>query len=94
MEQPHLLELGAGDPGLGAGLESVRLLEPEGAAGDRDDGVELRVGPMESGAAEDLRSSLDLPEVGGTLAALADEVRTEADGDGDYLVVGIVTATS
>jgi serine/threonine-protein kinase RsbW len=61
---------------------------------DRPDGVELRVGPMEDGAAAGLRSSLDLPEVGGSLATLADEVRTESDGDGDYLVVGIVTAAS
>jgi serine/threonine-protein kinase RsbW len=61
---------------------------------DRPEGVELRVGPMESGAAEGLRSSLALPEVGGSLETLADEVRTEADGDGEYLVVGIAAATS
>jgi hypothetical protein len=61
---------------------------------DRPEGVELRVGPMEAGAAEGLRSSLSLPEVGGSLETLADEVRTESDGDGDYLVVGIAaTAT-
>ena len=61
---------------------------------DRPEGVELRVGPMETGAAEGLRSSLSLPEVGGSLETLADEVRTESDGDGDYLVVGIAaTAT-
>jgi serine/threonine-protein kinase RsbW len=59
---------------------------------DRPEGVELRVGPMESGAAESLRSSLTLPDVGGSLETLADEVRTEADGDGDYLVVGIAAA--
>jgi serine/threonine-protein kinase RsbW len=56
---------------------------------DRADGVELRVGPMLSGAAARLRSSLDLPEVGGSLATLADEVRVEQDDDGDFLVVGI-----
>jgi hypothetical protein len=56
---------------------------------DRTDGVELKIGPMESGAAAGLRSSLSLPDVGGSLETLADEVRTEADGDGEYLVVGI-----
>jgi anti-sigma regulatory factor (Ser/Thr protein kinase) len=61
---------------------------------DRPEGVELKVGPMRSGAAESLRASLSLPHVGGTLETLADEVRTESDGDGDYLVVGIAAATS
>ncbi len=61
---------------------------------DRPAGVELKIGPMESGAADGLRSSLSLPDVGGSLETLADEVRTEADGDGEYLVVGIAaTAT-
>ncbi len=59
---------------------------------DRPEGVELKVGPMAAGAAEGLRSSLALPEVGGSLETLADEVRTEADGDGEYLVVAIAAA--
>jgi anti-sigma regulatory factor (Ser/Thr protein kinase) len=61
---------------------------------DRPAGVELRVGPMSSGAAEGLRASLSLPDVGGSLETLADEVHTEADGDGEYLVVGIAAAAS
>jgi len=56
---------------------------------DRPEGVELKIGPMESGAADGLRSSLSLPDVGGSLETLADEVRTEADGEGEYLVVAI-----
>jgi anti-sigma regulatory factor (Ser/Thr protein kinase) len=56
---------------------------------DRPEGVELKIGPMGSGAADRLRSSLSLPDVGGSLETLADEVRTEADGAGEYLVVGI-----
>jgi serine/threonine-protein kinase RsbW len=56
---------------------------------DRDEGVELRVGPMRSGGAERLRASLDLPELGGSLEALADELRVEQGDDGDFLVVGI-----
>jgi serine/threonine-protein kinase RsbW len=61
---------------------------------DRPEGVELKIGPMETGAADGLRSSLSLPEVGGSLETLADEVRTEADGDGEYLVVGIASTAS
>jgi anti-sigma regulatory factor (Ser/Thr protein kinase) len=61
---------------------------------DRPEGVELRVGPMSAGAAEGLRSSLSLPDVGGSLETLADEIRTEADGDGEYLIVGIAAAAS
>jgi hypothetical protein len=61
---------------------------------DRPEGVELKVGPMASGAAESLRSSLALPGVGGSLETLADEVRTEADGDGEYLVVAIAAVAS
>jgi serine/threonine-protein kinase RsbW len=56
---------------------------------DRPEGVELRVGPMEAGGGESLRQSLDLPEVGGSLEALADELRVENDDEGEYLVVGI-----
>jgi serine/threonine-protein kinase RsbW len=61
---------------------------------DREDGVELRVGPMVSGGAEQLRGSMDLPEVGGSLETLADEMRVERDDDGDYLVVGIAAFSS
>jgi serine/threonine-protein kinase RsbW len=56
---------------------------------DREEGVELRVGPMESGGAERLRASLELPEVGGSLESLADELRVEQGDQGDFLVVGI-----
>jgi serine/threonine-protein kinase RsbW len=61
---------------------------------DRPEGVELKVGPMRSGAADNLRESLSLPGLGGSLETLADEVRTESDGDGDYLVVGIAATAS
>ncbi|MGD9735610.1 MAG: ATP-binding protein [Solirubrobacterales bacterium] len=56
---------------------------------DGPQGVELRVGPMEAGGGENLKKSLDLPSVGGSLAALADELRVESDDEGEYLVVGI-----
>jgi serine/threonine-protein kinase RsbW len=60
---------------------------------DRPEGVELKVGPMASGAAAGLRESLSLPAVGGSLETLADEVRTESDGDGEYLVVAIAAVS-
>jgi serine/threonine-protein kinase RsbW len=56
---------------------------------DGPDGVELKVGPMREGGGEGLRQSLDLPEVGGSLEALADELRVESDEEGEYLVVAI-----
>jgi serine/threonine-protein kinase RsbW len=56
---------------------------------DREQGVELRVGPMVGGGGEKLRASLELPEVGGTLETLADEVRVEEQDEGDFLVIGI-----
>ncbi len=61
---------------------------------DRPEGVQLRIGPMESGAAERLRESLDLPEVGGSLATLADELRVEQSDEGEFLVVGIAALAS
>jgi serine/threonine-protein kinase RsbW len=61
---------------------------------DGPEGVQLRVGPMEAGAGESLRKSLDLPSVGGSLAALADELRVESDGEGEYLIVGIAALAS
>jgi serine/threonine-protein kinase RsbW len=58
---------------------------------DREEGVELRVGPMASGGAERLRGGLELPQLGGSLESLADELRSERDDEGEYLVVGIAS---
>jgi anti-sigma regulatory factor (Ser/Thr protein kinase) len=52
-------------------------------------GIELKVGPMTHGGAERLRTSFELPEVGGSLEALTDELRVEEGDEGEYLVVGI-----
>jgi serine/threonine-protein kinase RsbW len=52
-------------------------------------GIELTVGPMTHGGAERLRASFELPEVGGSLEALTDELRVEEGDEGEYLVVGI-----
>jgi anti-sigma regulatory factor (Ser/Thr protein kinase) len=55
---------------------------------DREEGVELRVGPMTRGGAERLREGLDIPEVG-SLEALADDLRVEQGDEGEFLVVAI-----
>jgi serine/threonine-protein kinase RsbW len=55
--------------------------------GESEGGLELRLGPMEKGAAGDIRRELDVPEVGGSLEALADEFVVEESEDGDYLIV-------
>ncbi len=55
--------------------------------GESEEGLELRLGPMEKGAAAEIRRDLDVPEVGGSLEALADEFVVEESDDGDYLIV-------
>jgi len=60
----------------------VRLGLDEG-----EDGLELRLGPMEAGGAEEIREELDMPAVGGSLEALADGLAVEGSDDGEYLVV-------
>jgi serine/threonine-protein kinase RsbW len=63
--------------------------------GESEHGLELRLGPMEKGAAAEIRHELELPELGGSLEALADELEIDESGDGDYLIVrfaGLPTA--
>lgn len=57
------------------------------AVADGDGGLDLRIGPMPPGGGERLRAGLSLPEVGGSLESLADEVKVEGTEGGDYLVV-------
>lgn len=59
---------------------------------DRGEGVALRIGPMEAGAGRRIREELDLPDVGGSLAALADELAVEDSADGEHLVIRFVAA--
>lgn len=54
---------------------------------DGDGGIDLRIGPMPEGASRDLLDGLALPQVGGSLEALADEMRIEQDDEGEYVVV-------
>jgi serine/threonine-protein kinase RsbW len=56
---------------------------------DLPNGIELKVGPMTTGGAERLRSSFELPQVGGSLEALTDDLRVEKGDEGEYLVVAI-----
>jgi len=58
---------------------------------DRGGGIALRIGPMEAGAAAEIRRELEVPDVGGSLEALADELAIE-DGDGEYLVIRFAAA--
>jgi len=54
---------------------------------ETDAGLELRLGPMEDGAGSDIRRQLEVPEVGGSLEGLVDEIGVENSGAGDYLIV-------
>jgi serine/threonine-protein kinase RsbW len=57
------------------------------ALADAEDGVELRLGPMADGGAEEIRKELGVPDVGGSLEALADELSVDGDDEGDYLAI-------
>jgi len=58
---------------------------------DRGEGIALRIGPMDAGAAAEVRRELEVPDVGGSLEALADELAVETD-DGEYLVIRFAAA--
>ncbi len=59
---------------------------------DRDDGIGLRLGPMEAGQAERIRQELEVPDVGGSLEALADGLAVEEGEEGEYLVIRFAAA--
>lgn len=59
--------------------------------GERDKSLELRLGPMDEGAAAEVRAKLVVPEVGGSLEGLVDEVAVERSDEGEYLIVRFVT---
>lgn len=54
---------------------------------DRGDGIGLRLGPMEAGQAARIRAELEVPDVGGSLEALADGLTVEEAEGGEYLVI-------
>ena len=59
---------------------------------ESDRGLVLRLGPMEDGAAEEIRRQLEVPELGGSLEGLVDEVGVESSDEGDYLIVRFAAA--
>ncbi len=59
---------------------------------ESDHGLELRLGPMEDGAAEEIRRQLEVPGLGGSLEGLVDEVGVESSDEGDYLIVRFAAA--
>jgi serine/threonine-protein kinase RsbW len=56
------------------------------------DGIDLRLGPLEQGVATQVRQELELPGVGGSLEALADELTVEESDGGEYLVIRFAAA--
>jgi serine/threonine-protein kinase RsbW len=64
-----------------AGFEdnAIRMVVEDG-----DGSIHVRVGPMREGAAEKLRSELEIPGLGATLEKLADDVSVEESEDGEY----------
>jgi serine/threonine-protein kinase RsbW len=59
---------------------------------DGEGGIELRLGPMDPGAAKAIREELEVPDVGGSLEALADGLTVEESDDGEYLVIRFAAA--
>ncbi|HEX5763297.1 MAG TPA: ATP-binding protein [Solirubrobacterales bacterium] len=59
---------------------------------DREGAIELRLGPMDPGAADKIRRELEVPDVGGSLEALADELTVDQSDDGEYLVIRFAAA--
>lgn len=55
--------------------------------GESEHGLELRLGPMDKGAATEIRQELEVPGLGGSLEALADELEIDESDGGDYLIV-------
>jgi serine/threonine-protein kinase RsbW len=64
-----------------AGFEdgAIRMVVEDG-----DGSIHVRVGPMREGAAERLRSELEIPGLGATLEKLADDVSVDRGSDGEY----------
>jgi len=50
-------------------------------------GIDVRLGPMETGAATGIREQLELPDVGGSLEKLADELAVEDGEGGEFLII-------
>jgi serine/threonine-protein kinase RsbW len=53
------------------------------------DTVTVRVGPLLDGAGDQLLEAMRIPEIGGSLERLADEMRIERDADAEHLLIEI-----
>jgi anti-sigma regulatory factor (Ser/Thr protein kinase) len=71
---------------------SLDLDEVKFSLSDGDGGIDLRVGPLDTGDGERLRDGLKISGVGGTMETLADEVRVDTAEAGEYLVFTILPA--
>jgi hypothetical protein len=65
----------------------VRLGLEEG-----ESGIRLRLGPMGTGGAEQIRDDLQVPEMGGSLESLVDELEVQSSEDGEYLLISFAAA--
>lgn len=75
--------ISAGAPAI-FGDDDVRL-----SLSDGDGGIDLSVGPLQAGGGANLREGLKLPDLDGSMEALADDVRVEERPGGEYLVLRI-----
>jgi hypothetical protein len=75
------ISAGAGG-GFTDGRVRVSLIE-------RERGVSIRLGPMDSGAAARIRASFEVPGTGGSLEGLAEEVQVQSGDEGEFLEVRI-----
>ena len=74
---------------LAFGKDQVSL-----SVSDEAEGIDLRIGPLPAGASKVLLDGLALPEVGGTLESLADELGVEEADGGEYLYVRFTALAS
>lgn len=66
-------------PGFGARPVKVALLDGDGT-------IDLKVGPMDAGSAQRVRDGFKLEGVEGSLEILANDMRSESDESGEFLV--------
>jgi hypothetical protein len=61
---------------------------------DRDGSIEVRLGPMDKGGAEEIRDELQVPDLGGSLEALVDGLDVDYADDGEYLLIRFAAAAA
>ena len=61
---------------------------------DDEGSIQLRLGPMEPGAGEQIREELRVPDLGGSLESLADNISVEDSEDGEYVLISFAAAAA